>query len=212
MKIRVLLYKARRDGKWVDNLIAVWTVLINAWRLAVCQGLTWREVWEVLTKWYSHAEVWVADKEERFNCYKKPVRDGLVQNYRPGTCYTSTMGQLRSKGTVIQTGTCKRSASRVLKHPERWDYVEIDVNEAEYRAMMQYLNDEVAVNAGYAKRDILKFVGLGLFPDKIRNICSEIVHNALIKADVLRGKQKVVSPLLLAILLKKHHYVAKKLQ
>ena len=215
MKIRVLLYKARRDGKVVDNVIAIWTMVINVWRLAVCRGLTFKEVWQTLTSWYSHTEVWAPEDRSGFETTaliaKKINKIESVIKYH-GNCYTSTMGQIRSKSTIIQTGTCKRPASRVLKHPERWDYVEIDLMDYDYRDMMQYLDGEVAANAGYAKRDILKFVGLGLFPDKIRNICSEIIHNALIEGDVLPGKHAVVSPLMLALLLKKHAHVVKKLQ
>jgi hypothetical protein len=128
-----------------------------------------------------------------------------------GTCYTSTMGQIRSRGTIIQSGTCKRPAARVLKHPERWDCVEIDINEIEYYEMMRYLDDQVLNNAGYGKIDVAKFFGLGFITDKKRNICSEIVHNALIEGDVLDGEHKVVSPLLLAILLVKAGHEVKKL-
>lgn len=198
MKIRVLLYKAKLDGKLTDNVIAAWTQLIHCWRILTKQA-------RVALTGYSHAEIWVPNKITPF--WWEPD----ICKWQ-GTSYTSTMGQIRSRGTIIQNGTCKRPAVRVLIHPERWDYVEIDVNEAEYHEMLRYLDDQVLNNAGYGKADIAKFFGLGFITDKKRNICSEIVHNALIEGDVLEGKHMVVSPLLLAVKLVKAGHVIKKLQ
>ncbi|KKL73670.1 hypothetical protein LCGC14_2072620, partial [marine sediment metagenome] len=78
--------------------------------------------------------------------------------------------------------TCKRDASLVLKHPERWSYTEHLVSDYKYDLMAYYLDDQVAKNKGY-----------GLGPDK--NICSEISHNANVVSGELAGPFKVVTPI-----------------
>ena len=106
-----------------------------------------------------------------------------------GTCYTSTMGQVRGSNNVGD-GTCKRDAFKVLKHPERWSYVEHEVSDDAYAMMIQYLEVQVDENKGY-----------GLGPDK--NVCSELSHNANVVSGELAGPYRFISPLGDALLLVK---------
>lgn len=165
MKVRFLFYKARfefrnflktRQIRLVDDAISLWT---------------WP--WNIGTGPYAHCEVWLPNFRGDFKIVIRWSSD------YSGTCYTST---LRDN----YKGTCKRPASEVLKHPERWDYVEIEIEEKDYERLVYWMDLEVENNQGYGKLDILKFFGLGMFADKLRNICSEHGHNAGVIAMVKR--------------------------
>ena len=132
---------------------------------------------------YSHVEIWVANESILgFGYISLPV----------GTCYTSTM-----RGE--ENGTVERRAIKVLKHPERWDYIEFDVNDREYKDLILWLDKEVKANKGYSKWDILKFLSPIHFPDNKRNICSELCNDGACIAGIIKGRG-IVSP---AKLLKK---------
>lgn len=64
MKIRILFYRAERDGHPLDDIISLWTGLFN---------------WG--TGPYSHVELWVPDEVHGFELINKAI----------GYCYTSTM-------------------------------------------------------------------------------------------------------------------------
>lgn len=168
-KIRILFYKTPWVLKlkyWVNWLISIRTV-----------------------SKYSHCELWEADEQGRFmdyvctkeGQYTSFVSEGCatgtvtMPEYRLdiyGTCTTATM-----RGDA--NGTVSRDASTVLKHPENWDYVEIEVSEEQASSLRTWMQYQVDHNKGYSKWDILKFVVPVHFPDEIRNICSEFVNNGL---------------------------------
>ena len=110
-----------------------------------------------------------------------------------GYMTTSTMRGDRN-GSVV------RPTIDVIQNIDRWDVCEIELEDADYMMMMDYLENEVLQNKGYSKRDCGKFFGLGFLADPKRNICSEISNNALYFADVL-DEMGVVSPRRLAYLL-----------
>lgn len=175
VKIRILFYKAKRgDGHWIDNAIDIWTWLISPKNRTVGP--------------YGHVETGHPTTEP------SEFEQSLVDLENDGYMSTSTM-----RG--INNGSVMRPTKTVIENIDRWDVCEIEIEELDYRAMMQYLINEVHQNKGYSKRDILKFFGLGIFADKTRNICSEIVNNALYFAGVL-DEMGVVSPRRLAYLLK----------
>ncbi len=184
-RFRVLHYKSGIDGKVVDNAIGFWTKVVNLW-----DWKTW------FLPWYSHSEIWVPDPEAGFEkCY-----DGVDLLKPDGTCYTSTMGQISTEGAQI-SGNRKLLASVVLKHPERWDYTEFEVPDHIFERGLRWMEVEVKFNQGYAKRDISKFFPIMrhfVKQDKLRNICSEFVHNACTAFIVLPRPFKVISPLRLA--------------
>lgn len=183
-KYRTLFYHSRwNDKKWIDNAIALSTQAYNLWRMIDPVA------WEIVKLGLSHEEIWVPD--EGYFDYgpdaEEVAMSGVYDSGYLGTCYTSTLGQVRG-GNNVGNGTCKRDASLVLKHPERWSYTEHDVPLWRFDAMMAYLNMEVRKNNGY-----------GLGPNK--NICSEVGHNANVAAGELRGPRRVVSPLTDALLM-----------
>ena len=166
-KIRVLIYKTPWKLKW--KYVLNWIISIRTFSK------------------YSHVEGCTADGEGLFD---KQHSIGYDSTHRHlgycgkdylGTCYTSTM---RGK----DNGSVKRDASEVLKHPENWDYIEVDIpDQCDYDRAIEYLVYEVANNKGYSKWDTLKFISPIHFPDNLRNICSEIVNNALWMARVFVG-------------------------
>ena len=193
-RFRVLHYKSGIDGKVVDNAIGFWTKVINLW-----DWKTW------FLPWYSHSEIWVPHP------WALPSAHGgnfveydslLKENVFVGTCYSSTMGQIREKETRFAiSGTRKLPASEVLKHPERWDYTEFEVPDKVSANGMRLMEFLVITNKGYAKRDISKFFPIVrhfVKQDALRYICSEFGHKVCVVFKVLKGPGKVISPLRLA--------------
>ena len=193
-KYRTLLYHSEwGDGHAIDNAIAVATQLRYI-------GLYLDPIlWDVVKAGFSHEEIWTPDEDGNFDisackycgsqrCWPEGCPDRLKVNYI-GTCWTSTMGQVRGDNNVGD-GTCKRDASKVLKHPERLSYTEHEVADDAYAMMISYLVNQVAKNKGY-----------GLGPDK--NVCSELSHNANVVSGELAGPHRFISPLGDALLLVK---------
>ena len=192
-RFRVLHYRSAIDGNMVDNAIGFWTKVMNLW-----DWKTW------FLPWYSHSEIWVPDERSGFSLISStiyPGRDSLVnKTHYHGTCYTSTMGQIRTEGAQVN-GTRKLLASVVLKHPERWDFTEFEVPDHIFQRGLRWMEVEVRHNKGYAKRDISKFFPIirhFVKQDKARNICSEFAHNACIAFVKFPYPFKVISPLRLA--------------
>ena len=173
MKIRFLFYRAKFEWRnfiktrrihLVDDAISWWTWFGN-----------------IGTEPYAHAEVWTPISG---SCFTNGLKG---QKFFTGTCWTSTMrGEAK--------GTCKRPASEVLTHPERWDYIEFDIAEDLFFAGKLWMNCQIRDNKGYGFRDIGKFFGLGFMADKYRNICSEFTHNYAVITGILSQPYKVVSP------------------
>lgn len=184
-RYRTLFYLPAIDKHLVDNVIGIGEQVMYCWRALSPQQ---RAIW---LAGYSHEEIWTPDKHGWFGnspCVRKYV----------GTCYTSTKGQAARGKNNVGHGTCKRGSDLVLKHPERWHFIEWEVDELSYLAMIAYLETEVRKNKGY-----------GLGPNK--NICSEIGHNANVTTGVLGGKFKVVTPMKDAILQVKAGGIIQKL-
>ena len=185
-KYRTLLYHSKwGDGHVIDNVIALATQFAH---LGLFIHPT---LWDVVKLGLSHEEIWIPDEDGEFSiseckycgsqrCYPEECAGGLNREYL-GTCYTSTMGQVRG-GNNVGDGTCKRNASKVLKHPKRWSYTKHEVSDDAYAFMIEYLEKQVAENKGY-----------GLGPDK--NVCSEISHNANVTSGELAGPYRFISPL-----------------
>ncbi len=175
MKIRFVFYKAKFEWRsflktrkihLVDDVISWWTWIAN-----------------IGTEPYSHVEVWLPDEHGFFTCLVPSVH-GCYE----GTCYTSTM-----RGN--EKGTCSRPASEVLKHPERWEYKEYDIDEYQFTRGKLWMQREVANNKGYGFKNFGTFFGLGkLIYEKWKNICSQFCNNYGVMIDLLPTPFKVVSP------------------
>ncbi|GAG47483.1 unnamed protein product, partial [marine sediment metagenome] len=136
-KIRILFYKAKRDGHFLDDFINLWT---------------WP--WNMGAKGpYSHCEVWVGSRESiPGKCLMGTFTmcdDDLNVQYH-GTCYTST-----KRGA--HNGSVSRPAAQILTHPDRWDYIEINLFPEDYAAMMRWMAYAVKHNRGYDTATLLKF-------------------------------------------------------
>jgi len=204
MKIRVLFYKAKlRDGHWLDDAINIHTSIFNFPR----PRLNLKEWWQKIKEWrrrcYSHVELWVQDEavpwERRYNV------SGKIKMAYYGPCYTSTM-RGETKGVV------KRSASDVLKHPERWDYIEIEVDKDDYEDMIDFAGVLVRNRAKYSFKTVLSF----FLPWRINPIneyiCSEFVYALLWYGNIFTvGKPKCPSPRRLSRWLTKKGYEIKPL-
>lgn len=140
MKIRVLFYRAERDGHWIDDAISLWTKLWN-----------WR------TSPYSHCEVWWPDWDGDFT---------------KGHCFTSTM-RGNDNGTVI------RPASSVLTHPDRWDYIEMMMDDLKFTEAKNAARLASIANKGYDKLCLLGFFLPWRLRNEKKNICSEAVQKFL---------------------------------
>ncbi len=177
MKIRFLFYRAKfefrnflrtRQIRLMDDLISAWT---------------WP--WNIGTGPYGHAEVWTQGKVDGYPCFTVQHIGARNLAY-VGTCYTST---LRDN----YKGTCKRPASEVLKHPERWDYIEFDLPEDLYYATLAWMEIQVENNQGYDKKAIISFFWPKRFHNADKFICSEFCYRAAIEAGILPfGKPNTV--------------------
>ena len=156
----------------------------------------WTWPWNIGTGPYGHAEVWtpeiISRKGEIFDFPQYKQKKGWSKVFT-GTCYTST---LRDN----YKGTCKRPASEVLKHPERWDYMEFDIPEDDYNRLVYWMDLEVENNKGYDMKASLSHLTPWRFHNIDKNNCSEFGHNAAIIAmikDILWRavkKQKTALP------------------
>jgi len=167
-EIRLLFYKPDIDGNWVDNGIAGWTRLFNldAPKELIC----------------SHEELWFPD-----------INDfGSIGNFN-GDCWTSTMGQIRSKNTV-GSGVRVAPAVDILKHPHRWFYAKFWISQFWLNEIRVRIQIELENNKGYDKAMILNFflpLGIG---EKDKWICSEFCNHHL-KLDITSGITDKMSPL-----------------
>ena len=161
MKIRCLFYKAKWDGHLLDDAISFWTGIFN---------------WG--TGPYSHAEIWKPDEHGDFDAPYGSVHCSKPITYL-GTCYTSTM-----RDDV--NGVVKRPAAQVLRHPSRWHYAEIEISEAEFRLMTEFLEMWVERNPGYDILCIISFFMPWRWFKGEKFICSEFVYFALVYAGVFK--------------------------
>jgi hypothetical protein len=131
---------------------------------------------------YSHIEIWTPDPilgfSAEYNDYPNPYY--MTETHYLGKCWTATM-RGKDNGTVV------RGASEVLKHPENWDYIEIEVEDWQYNLLIEIMQYSVDNNLGYSTWDILKFVSVIHIPDNKRDICSEFTNNKLVHIEFLKG-------------------------
>lgn len=109
MKVRDVFYKAPRklDRKYmVNHVISGWALLVNLWRV---HPKDWKRFWRLA---FSHEETWFPDDDGNFEVNGKFV----------GSCVSSTM---RDGANGIRF----EDAAKVLRHPERWGFFEVDIAE-----------------------------------------------------------------------------------
>lgn len=150
--------RGKRKPHLIDDGISLWTGLFNWW-----------------TPGYSHSEVWI---QSLFFPSHNPDEAITVFEISdlPGThfgfCYTSTM-----RGD--HNGTVKRAAQDVFTHPERWEYIELEVTDESFEEATAWADYRVKLHMSYALGDLLRFaMPLWLLKklhldDPEREICSE---------------------------------------
>jgi hypothetical protein len=169
MKIRDLYYTSKiGDGKYVDNLIDWHTYWINL-NYKRKNKIPWA-VFNALR--CSHREIWTPDGQEQFTWCEAGEWASSPEG-RSGKCWTSTMRFDTTKDN--KGGVCVRPASQVLKHPDRWFYCEQEIDERQYEKLVVKMKSAVAVNKGYEKKLILRYLGITIDnPDMY--ICSEFCN------------------------------------
>lgn len=164
-KFRVIFYRAKRDGHALDDGINVWTAIWNVpldfWKKGYKERINawWKGC-------YSHVEIWWPDVKGMFICNPKQKP---FQWCIHGQMFTSTM-RGDAKGTVI------RPASEVLKNPSRWDYIEIEVDEAVLEMAKEGARFQAKTNKGYDFLLISSFFIPIRIHDKKKAICSTRVQ------------------------------------
>ncbi len=174
------------DGHKIDNMIDVWTLLMNLPRVIWQTRCNFKEIKKFCKMKFAHVEIWLP-------------YDGQYQprqcDWMNGLMWTSTMRD-------DDNGTVFRKATEVLKDRSRWMYWEFLVPATHHLENARcYAMNEVLYNKGYGKRDIAKF-----FPgirhivpnDETRNICSEFSVWFMVIAKTIFTKFKMMSPRLMA--------------
>ena len=181
MKIRFLFHNPKGE-RGVGKGIVAWT-----WVL----GLFYN--WKVLKYNFSHEEVWLPDCIGKW-WFSEYHRDWKSEDSPMGRCFSST-----TRGSA--NGVRFEWAYEVLKHPERWSYIEVEVD--------KILLEKAVVEA--EKLVGLKYDYLGLFgyfqpfiiQDKNRWYCSEILDWLKVLCGIYPKREKRVSPRRAAYILSK---------
>ena len=156
--IRLLNYLSEwGDGHILDNGIDSWT---RPWNMKAPKLLR-----------CSHSEVWLPDDDGSFEREHHSYPESRTFWYTSdgGDCCTSTMRKPFN-------GVCRRSASSILRNPDRWTYFEIKLTDEEYKDLVCDIDSAVRNNKGYDKTTILSFFLPFRFGAKDKYICSEICH------------------------------------
>jgi len=171
MKIRFVFHKPLGE-RGVGKAIVAWT-----WVL----GLFYN--WKVLKYNYSHEELWLPDDDGSFIMYMYPMKSSYC--YR-GQCFSST-----TRGTA--EGVRFAPASEVLgKHPERWDYIEVEVDEERLEIAVEQARQ--LIGAKYDFAGIFGFLLPLPVQDGQRWYCSEVCDWFKVLVGVYPKRYKRISP------------------
>ncbi len=164
MKIRFLYHKTQGE-RGVGKAIVIWTGFLA---LFYAKG-------KALKYNFSHEEIWLPDENgdfwEHCSCWDKPANctecyiEGKIF---VGQCFSSTT-RGKWKGVRFASG-----AEILSKHPERWEYIECEVDAERLEVAVEEARRLVG-----KKYDYLGIFGfLNPFPiqDDKRWYCSEICH------------------------------------
>ena len=191
-KIRALFYKAKMDGKPLDDAINVWTWIIAFFSLK----------WGRLKYAYSHMEIWIPDEDGKFTHNQiTPLREfnrinppiAVPDEFKNpdeylGQCFSST-----TRGDA--SGVRIAPASEVLKHPERWDYIDLPltgVSKDYWPKVMEWANKQVG--KGYDYKGIAGFFSPKPINNPERWYCSEICMRLIYKAWIFNTFEERISP------------------
>ncbi len=185
IKYRVAFFAAKfNDGHKIDNVIDIWTLIANLPRVIWQTKFNFKEVMKFVKLNFAHVEIWTPREG---HLHPRPC------DWKNGTMWTSTMRD-------DWDGTVQRPVNHVMSDRTRWWYWELQAKSGALDAALEYAEFEVALNEGYAKRDIAKFLPVVRWfvkNDNTRNVCSEISYRFMAFARFFK-KFKLVSPRLMA--------------
>jgi len=161
-KLRFLFYLAKVDGKLLDDILSLYSGLFPC---------NWG------SEGYSHAEIWFPDSGGRF----VDEEDGSYC----GITFSSTM-----RGDV--NGTRFEIASVLLRHPERWDWIEIEVTKEQLELAHRVACEELGKK--YDLLGILGFVIPGIYNPDDKWYCSEVVAYIAYRIWILNKHHTTISP------------------
>lgn len=203
-KIRFIFHTPKGEfrlwpPRFIGNAIVIWTGF-----LALFYS------WKLLKYSFSHEELWLPDEDGCFycscSCYDKD--EDCAECYIAGKIWLGQCFSSTTRGGA--KGVRFASAAEVLKHPERWYYIEVEVD-----------SERLDVVVAEAKRLIgKKYDFLALFgffnPFPIQNkkrwYCSEIMDWAKVMLRIHRKREARVSPRRAAYLLARKYGEPKKLK
>ncbi len=148
MRIRFIFHKGK------DSLVGRGII---AWTGFLALFYNWR-----LFKYpFSHEEVWIPNNVGKFDTTGMPITDSFY-----GLCFSST-----TRGDW--NGVRFAPANEVVgKHPDRWDYIEVDVDEEHLEVALA--EGKRLVGAKYDFAGIFGFIQPILIQDDKKWYCSEI--------------------------------------
>lgn len=114
---------------------------------------------------FSHEELWIPDEDMQGCPDFSYEGKGTGETVYRGQCFSST-----TRGGA--KGVRFAPASEVLKHPERWRYIEFEVDDEAWEALLPLM--EHWVGTKYDFLGIAGFFGLNAFQDECKWYCSEI--------------------------------------
>lgn len=169
MKIRFIFHKGNDSS--IGKVIVAWTWLLGCFYN-----------WKVLKYNYSHVEVWVPSM---FNGFINRGNNGV--DYL-GQCLSSTT---RGKANGVRIAP----ACEVLHNPERWDYIEVEVDPE--RLEVALAEFEQLIGRKYDFVGIFGFANPFPFQDPKKEYCSEICNWFAVLCRIT-NKEKRISPRRLA--------------
>ena len=124
---------------------------------------------------YSHAELWFPDEQGSFG----------YGNVICGQTFSATLRD-GCNGTRFQ------DASITMKHPARWDWIELEVTDEQLALAGQIARQELG-----KKYDLLGFFGFvipGLYNPEMMDYCSEVCTYIAWRIGLLWYQQRTISP------------------
>ena len=144
--------------------------------------------WSVLKFNYSHVEIWMPDRVRGFYDW-----DGTKVIY----CISSA-----SRDDEFP-GVRSKHASKVLKHPDRWDYIEAEADDERVEVALAEANK--LMGKGYDYLGIFGFFNPFAVQDKNRWYCSELASWFCYLTRITKKRHERISPRRLAYELSKRY-------
>ena len=187
IKVRFIFFHGK--DSFVGKAIICWT-----WVLAAA-SLDFKR----LKYNYSHVEIYLPDEEGFFKRRKWAGDKSDWRNkvlFTVGRCFSST-----TRGDAV--GVRMADAGKVLKHRNRWDYIEVEVEERVYSSLVKWCEKKAAEAAKYDFLGIFGFFSPINIQDDKKLYCSELCAELAFLFWILAKRYGRISPRRLAKVLAK---------